>query len=255
MRTSIGDYWREALLKWSIPKEILEQAPVSPWIHPVELFQVPAEIPPTISHLKAKEVNPVSILDIGCGGGIAAFAVTPPAKTVIGVDHQPEMLREFERNATQRGLKAQTFEGFWPDLAKEVPTADVVVTHHVLFNVQEIENFLIELDNHAKKRVVIEIPRFHPLTDSSYLWQYFWKLERPTTPTAEDVLKILNELGIEAKIEYWESDFKREIDPLKSIEFNRIRLCLDSSKDEEIARLMKNQEPAQRKLATIWWDK
>jgi len=33
--------------------------------------------------------------EVGCGGGIAAFATVPPVRHVIGVDHQPEMLDMF----------------------------------------------------------------------------------------------------------------------------------------------------------------
>jgi SAM-dependent methyltransferase len=255
MKSKLGDAWRDALKSWGIPSEILDQAPTNPWIHPVELFQVPEEIANTPSHQKAREVNPTSVLDVGCGGGLATFALVPPATKVIGVDHQVEMLQEFEANASKRHVESETHLGIWPEISEQVPTADVVVCHHVLFNVFEIEKFLIELDAHAKKRVVIEIPVGHPQSSSNYLWKHFWGINRPENPKAAQIVEILDFLGISASIVYWTSDARPSVSEEKAIEFNRVRLCLNQSKDLEIAQIMKEQPETKRELATIWWDK
>ena len=89
--------WKSDLEDWAIPQEIIDQATESPWIHPPVLFQIPKLIDLTPSHQKAFEALPEngSILDIGCGGGIAAFAMGRKAGQVIGVDHQSEMLDMF----------------------------------------------------------------------------------------------------------------------------------------------------------------
>lgn len=255
MNTTLGDKWRSDLDKWGIPQEIINQAPTNPWIHPVDLFKIPAIIPNSISHEKARELNPKSLLDVGCGGGIATFAITPPVETAIGIDHQPEMLREYEAAAGKRNISANTIEGFWPDVAELTEQADVVVCHHVLFNVKNIEEFLMQLDSHAKLRVVIEIPKLHPQSESNYLWKYFWNIDRPTFPTASDIVEILKVLGINANIQFWESENSRILDPAKQIEYARIRLCLNKDRDEEVARIMNLQSSIKRELATIWWDK
>ena len=33
--------WKSDLQAWAIPKEIIDQAPENPWIHPPVLFQIP----------------------------------------------------------------------------------------------------------------------------------------------------------------------------------------------------------------------
>ena len=255
MNTFAGNKWRENLEKWGIPEAILKQAPTNPWIHPVDLFLVPNEIVETFSHTKAREVNPETVLDIGCGGGIAAFALVPPATKVFGIDHQPEMLVQFDEEAKRRNVDSETHEGFWPEISEKVAKADVVVSHHVLFNVKNIEEFLLACHSHATKRVVIEIPEKHPQSDSNFLWKHFWGLERPNSPKAHDIIDTLAELGIETEIRFWEGKARATTDLSKKVEYARIRLCLDSSKDEEIKFLLEAQESAPRKLATIWWDK
>ena len=70
------------------------------------------------------------VLDIGCGGGIAAFALVSKAKSVIGVDHQNEMLKMFANNAERFAVSHQEILGFWPDVAADTLAADVVVSHH-----------------------------------------------------------------------------------------------------------------------------
>jgi SAM-dependent methyltransferase len=257
MRTPSGDKWRAALEKWSIPQEILDQAPESPWIHPPALFDIPEQIEDSISHQRAREVvdSGSVILDVGCGGGIASFALTPPSKNVIGLDHQSEMLKMYSKNALIRGVTSHVFEGFWPQAANEIPKADVVVCHHVLYNVHDIEDFLLELNNHARSRVVIEIPQSHPLSTSNDLWLHFWNLPRPHGPAPDLLMEVLRELKINAHIELWEGSMRSEVNLNELAQYSRIRLCLNPDKEKEILEYLSSRPISrQRALATIWWD-
>lgn len=251
-----ADKWRSALATWGIPKEILDQAPESPWIHPPALFQIPATIEQNPSHDRASEVNPESVLDIGCGGGIAAFACVPPAKLVIGVDHQQEMLEMFTNNAKERDVESQVHFGDWPDVAGDVASADVVTCHHVVYNVPRIEEFVNELVAHANKRVVIEMPEFHPLSNMSPFWKHFWNLDRPTSPSAQDFVEVLKEMGIASQMQLWPGEMRNDVDFDSQVRFMRIRLCLPQEREGEVREFMlANQPKSERKLATIWWDK
>ncbi|MEN9735726.1 MAG: hypothetical protein RL129_436, partial [Actinomycetota bacterium] len=131
------------------------------------MFDLPNEIEKSPSHEQALAALEVagSVLDVGCGGGIAAFALVSKAKNVIGVDHQSEMLEMFAKNAERFAVSHQEILGFWPDVADSTPAADVVVSHHVAYNVSNIEEFLIGLSEKARKRVVVEIPNQHPLSN------------------------------------------------------------------------------------------
>jgi SAM-dependent methyltransferase len=251
-------HWKKDLEAWSIPKEIIDQAEESPWIHPPVLFQLPKKIVDTFSHQKASEALPSqgSVLDIGCGGGIAAFALSDKAKHVIGVDHQAEMLTMFSENAANRGLTSEVYEGFWPAVSANVPIADVVTCHNVVYNVQEIVPFLKALNEHARKRVVIEMPIHHPLANMDKLWKHFWSLERPKDPTPADLIEVLKEIGINAQVQYWPGTVRQESNIDQAAEFMRIRLCLPKSREVEVKEFLTNQPRAEeRDLATIWWDK
>lgn len=258
MKSSAVEKWKSDLAAWAIPQEILDQAEVAPWFHPAALFALPEKIWDSPSHQRALEAMPSggSVLDIGCGGGIGAFAITPPAGHVIGVDHQNEMLEMFVNNANARGVTSKIFEGFWPAIADQVPVADVVTCHHVVYNVGDIEPFIRALDSHANRRVVIELPLVHPMTPRNSGWKHFWNLDRPTSPTADDFLNVLSELGINANSEKFIGRILLDEGEDDRVEYTRMRLCLPKSRNDEVVEFLKsNPSPAVRELAVVWWDK
>jgi len=249
--------WAANLSEWAIPENIMAQAPESPWIHPPAMFTLPAEIPDSPSHQRAREAMPAggSVLDIGCGGGLAAFAISPPAGTVIGVDHQAEMLKMFAQSAVDKGFDHMEVLGDWPDVSPQTPQADVVTCHHVAYNVAEIEPFLAALNSHATKRVVLELPQQHPLSSMRNAWKHFWNLERPVNPTPQDLIEVLAQMGIEANLELWHGPKLRPLAIDDDVKFLRIRLCLDDSNDGAIREYLESQQPMEsRALATVWWD-
>jgi SAM-dependent methyltransferase len=210
-----------------------------------------------LSHQRAREAMPAggSVLDIGCGGGIGAFGITPPAAHVIGVDEQEEMLKLFENNAANYGATVETLLGQWPAVAEQTPVADVVTVHHVAFNVGDIVPFITALNTHARKRVVIAVPVIHPMSNMNEGWKHFWNVIRPTVPVAGDLINVLDEIGIRATIEYFEGEIllDKKVDGANG--FIRRRLCLPEDRQPEIdSFIAENPLPERRKLAVIWWD-
>lgn len=257
---SILQGWATALQAWGIPQEILDQAPQSPWIHPVANFRpegnLMVETPSRLRALDAlaSKTNP-SVLDVGCGGGRGAFGLTPPAVRVIGVDHQQGMLDVFVDEAKQRGLDVETVLGDWLDVSAQTPIADVVVCHHVYYNVQNIAPFAQALNDHATTRVVVELPQQHPLSSLSEYWKHFWNLDRPMSPTAHDALEAMKFLGFDVHLELFAVAGSSRAITTEDVEHTRIRLCLPASRDEEIRTFMESHPAGERQLATIWWNK
>src|SRR4029453_4013537 len=65
--------------------------------------------------------------------------------------------------AAAAGGPAEGVQGRWPEVAGRVPVADVVVCHHVLYNVADLAPFADALTTHARPRVVGELTDRNPL--------------------------------------------------------------------------------------------
>jgi SAM-dependent methyltransferase len=261
-RAPAAQRWADALAGWAIPPTILDQAPESPWIHPVALFHAgDGPIPDSPSHRVARQALPPggSVLDVGCGGGRAAFALAPPAARTVGVDSQPRMLEAFAAAAGARGLDHAEVLGTWPDVAGRVERCDVVVCHHVAYNVADLVGFAAALTAKARVRVVVELTDRHPLAATAPLWQRFWNLARPDGPDAEAAAAALREAGTPVTIEFWdEPDAARRLRDVPfddQVRFMRIRLCLPAERDPDVAATLADLGPHRpRRLATMWWD-
>ena len=250
-------HWSETLPTWAIPEEILQKAPESPWIHPVSKFIPEGNLHnETPSRMRALEALPKAgtVLDVGCGGGRAAFGLVPPAGHVVGVDHQQGMLDVFAREANARGVTCEVILGDWPDVADTTPVCDVVTCHHVFYNVANLAPFVHALSSHARRRVVVELPQHHPLTSLSPMWKKFWNLDRPVSPTADDALAVVTSLGYAAHLEKFTQEIPIHDVTDDDVHFTRIRLCLTEDKDTEIRDYLEQYPLTRRENATLWWN-
>jgi SAM-dependent methyltransferase len=204
------------------------------------------------------------VLDVGSGAGAASLALAPPAGRVTAVDPSQEMLAELRRLATDRGVATETIAGAWPDVASRTEPADVVVCHHVLYNVPELEPFVRALAAKAERRVVLELTGQHPTAWMSDLWMRFYGLRRPDRPTADDAEEAIRELGIDVLREEGTvavGGFALRED---EVAFIRKRLCLRPDQDDDLIealgdRLQQreglwNAHPRERAVVTLWWD-
>jgi SAM-dependent methyltransferase len=249
------DQWRAELAGWAIPDEILANAPEPPWGFPVELFRADVERADTPSRDIAHEALPDggSVLDVGCGGGAASFALVPPAGRVVGVDSTPDMLTEYAAQAERCGVEHDEIAGTWPDVATQVGITDVVACHHVFYNVADLPPFVAALTAAAKRRVVVELTATHPLTASAPLWRHFHGIDRPDGPTAELAVEVLREAGLAPHSKAW-SRPPRDVPREAYVRLNRRRLCLPVDAEPEVDRLMADSAAASREVVTIWWD-
>jgi hypothetical protein len=264
--------WKTEVEAWAIPEEILSAAPESPWGYPPEFQRLTKEAlrkKGSFSARKALEVMPIAgrCMDIGVGTGAASLPLTSKAFLIVGVDPSAERLQEFELLASSLGVQAKRIQGDWPQAVKRVTHADVVISHHLLYNIPDIGPFVQAMDNRALLRVVIEITSEHPQAWMNDLWLHFHGLERPSGPTAKDAHAAIKQLGIKAEIH---EEMTKPVpsgfeDKKDAVALVRKRLCLPADKDDEIAealgdRLWMHDEglytagPREQSVATIWWD-
>lgn len=252
--------WAEQLTGWDLPQHILDQAPESPWFHDPRRFVVDDSIDRTgVSTQWAREVLPPmggTVLDVGCGGGRSALPLVPPASELIGVDSSGAMLDHFVAAASDAGVARRTVHGEWPEVAPHTPHADVVVCHHVVYNVVDIVPFVWALTEHARLAVVVELPTSHPMSAWAPAWQHFWGLARPDGPTVEGFVAVLRELGFDPEVTVSRRSAlpPAAVDPTVFVPTARRRLCLPAERDDEIAEwLDANPPPFVEQVATVRW--
>lgn len=264
--------WRAGLLAWAIPEEIVAAAPESPWGFPSQLFAARTSSamnrPLTTSHKAALAALGTrgTVLDVGVGGGAGSLPMAAAASIIIGVDSSPKMLESFAQAAVRAGVRAETILGSWPDSAGDADPCEVVVCHHVLFNVPDLPPFASALNDKAHNRVVLELTPVHPLAWMSDLWLTFHNLERPKGPDYTDAIEVLVELGFDVRSEVSEgppvmSGFPRREDAVALV---RKRLCLQPDQDERLAealgeRLVERDglwsaAPPNHSIVTLHWD-
>lgn len=257
---------------WALPESILAAAPESPWGFPIEPFRTrverakPGDL--TFANRRALDALPEhgTVLDVGVGSGAASLPLHPCCSLIVGVDSSAALLTEFRRQARRAAVSARTIRGVWPDVQSRTPVADVVVCNHVFYNVADLAPFALALHAHARQRVVVELTRRHPTSWMADLWLRFHGLERPDRPDAADAFSLLRGLGLPARRHSARRDrgaggFARRADAVASI---RRRLCLDPSRDSEVAEALGDRlihddglwavRPPSQPTVTLWWD-
>jgi len=258
-----GERWAHALQAWAIPEDILAAAPVSPWGFSVEGFADRARRQreqPTPAHELAREAIPQggSVLDVGCGGGAASLPLVPPAGHLTGVDSSDGMLDAYREAARALGVEVATIHGVWPDVSADFTDAshDVVVAQDVLYNVPDIDGFVLACDRVARNRVVLVLPPLHPMSWTAPYWRALHGLERPTRPAVDDAVAVLAAHGIAAQLVTWvEPTLWAVADLDDAVAMVRTRLCLTADRDADVrAALEHDPPPTERQAVALWWD-
>jgi len=102
------------------------------------------------------------VLDVGVGGGGSSLGLAKKVELIIGVDRLPTMLDLFEASARAAGVAARSVLGTWPAVADQVEVVDVAVSHHAVYGITELEEFITALTEHARHPVVLELSTDFP---------------------------------------------------------------------------------------------
>jgi Methyltransferase domain len=262
--------WRDDLAAWAIPDAIIAAGRESPWVLPTQVFARRSDrlsaqpSGPSYERAFAALEPPGTVLDIGAGAGAASLPLRPRLTGLTAVDSSQAMLGLLADRAAAVGLPASCVLGTWPDVAAEVPVADVVTCHHVTYNVPDLLPFLTAMTASARRLVVVEMTALHPLTSLNELWVKFHGLARPRRPTADDVLAILTAAGVEFGSLAWQRPGGSDYPSMAELtDVTRRRLCLppDRAGDVAAALVEAGVDPARpqdlassgREVMTIWW--
>jgi len=261
-RPSAADRWAAALAEWAIPQDILDAAPVNPWVHAPRMFASTDADPsdtPSMHAAAAALGDGGDVLDVGCGGGRSSLPLAALITHVTGVDQQQEMLDQFRAAAARAGVPCDAVLGRWLDVQSTVLAADVVVCHHVVYNVGDIGPFIAALHTHARRAVVVELTANHPQSSLNDLWRHFWGIERPTEPSADLFVEVVGEAGHTPVVQrFRRSERASPLSVDEHVANVRQRLCLTADRDAEIAALLGGRVGPRAGLAadevvTVWW--
>jgi SAM-dependent methyltransferase len=252
--------WGEMLSRWAIPDEIMSAAPEPPYFFDPAVFAAAADeaiarADDTPSDAAARDALPAggTVLDVGCGAGAASLRLAPGR--LMGVDPSAPLLDLFAGRARRLGIDASVVLGTWPETALQTPAADVVVCHHVFYNVADLSSFAAALNGHARKRVVIELTADHPMAFMTPYWKALYGLERPDRPVADDAVAVLEELGFSLHRDQWSRRYQMTGESgNRPVESLARRLCLPAFRHDELRRLLADAPPVMtRDVVTLWW--
>ncbi len=252
---SAAQRWRELLTARTIPPGIRAAAPDDPHRHDLARFTAAADPPDTPSRRVALDLLGAAggtVLDVGCGGGAASLALLPAAHHVTGTDTAADMLDAFTRACEQRGVPHRTVLGPWPDTAAEAGVADVVVCHHVGYNIADLGPFVVAIDAAATRGVVLELHAEHPTSWMDPLWQRFHGLRWAPAATVDDALAVLIEIGIRPRVRRWTKPARAR--GADEVELARRRLCLPRDRVRDVARALDALPQGPREFVTISWE-
>ncbi len=199
--TSLLEAWRRELAAWAIPEHISAAVAESPWVLPRQVFARRADrlssepSGPSYERAWAALDPPGSVLDVGAGAGAACLPLLGRTTALTAVDSDAAMLALLAERAAAAGVTARCVPGRWPEAAAQIPAADVVTCHHVLYNAPGPAPFAAALTARARRLVIVEVTASHPLVTLNGLWLRFHGLRRPDGPTADDLLAILTAHG------------------------------------------------------------
>lgn len=267
-RESPLERWRRLLAAREIPADLRAGSaePARPRA-PGHRAKQQRETPQGLAFDRAWETlhRPGSVLDVGSGAGGSSLPLAPRATSLTAVDPDTSMLEALAEAAGEAGLPVSLVPGRWPEAGDRVGSADVVVCHHVLYAVTELEPFVSELTAHARRRVVLEMTVRPPQSGLDPLWERFYGLRRPDGPTADDAVAALRSLGLDARAQTWTRPSGMTYESFVDlVEAARRKLSLPAGQHRRVADALRESgvvpdvpetlSLTPRELVTIWWE-
>jgi ubiquinone/menaquinone biosynthesis C-methylase UbiE len=94
--------------------------------------------------------RPDSVCDVACGPGHLALSFAGRATRIVGVDAAPNMLRQFEKLAKERGVSVETVEAYAGKMPLPSNSFDVVVSRLAPHHFPDVTKAVREMARLAK---------------------------------------------------------------------------------------------------------
>lgn len=203
-----------------------------------------------------------SVLDVGCGVGNLSLLLAKKLKDVYSLDYSPVMLDILEENAKEQNIEnINTINKSWYDSWDEVPSADLVIASRSM-EVKNMKEALQKLNEKANKKVAITYKKGGSFVSEEILEVLQRDIIRK--PDYIYVVNILYSMGINASVNFIQSEGRSTIYISKEKFIQSISWSIDGLSSDEVKRLesyydtldiKKKQEKDYAYWAVISWDK
>lgn len=213
-----------------------------------------------LSLIDLSDIN--TILDVGCGVGNLSLKLAINVKEVNSLDYSPVMLKILEENAKEKKIEnINIINKSWYDSWDEVPFADLVIASRSM-EVKDMKEALLKLNNKANKKVVLTYKKGGSFVSEEILEV----LQRDIVKKPDYIylINILYSLGINASVEFIQSEGRSTIYTSKEKFIESVSWSIDGLTTNEINRLEKYYELLDKSKknekdfvywAVISWDK
>lgn len=207
-----------------------------------------------------------TVLDVGCGTGASSAPLRRTASRITGVDAKVDMLEAFEERTAERpGLlrriaggtpQVRTVQGRWPEVADRVDAADVVLAHHVLYDVpHDVAGFVEALTEHARVAVIAVVTARHPLHWVNPYAEHLHAVRRPAEPTGELAADVVREVtGTAPTVLTWTEHVEEPEDEEAFLRLVARRVCARPEQHGDLRAVLRRVPPptTQPMVGLVW---
>ena len=203
-----------------------------------------------------------SLLDVGCGVGNLSLRLADKLDEVYCLDYSSGMLDILKQNAKEKNISnIKTINKSWYDSWDDVPNADLVIASRSM-EVKDMKEALTKLNNKANKKVIISYKKGGSFVSDEILDVMQRKIIKK--PDYIYVLNILYQMGINASVNFIQSEGRNTIYTSKEKFIQSVSWSIDGLSEDEIKRLEnyydtldleKKQKEEFVQWALISWDR
>ena len=134
-------------------------------------------------------------LDIGAGGGRFAVPIAQHIRAVHAVEPSPAMRDTLAAAAHDAGLtNIHTYDFRWPAPNANIPTADVSLASHMLYDQEDLHAFLQAMEDHTRRLCIVILGNRAPSSAFEPLWTKLYGEPARLLPARHELLAALGAL-------------------------------------------------------------
>jgi SAM-dependent methyltransferase len=176
-----------------------------------------------------------SLLDIGCGVGNLSLLLAIKLLKVYSLDYSSRMLELLEENAKEQNIQnIITINKSWYDPWDEVPNTDLVIASRSM-EVKDMKEALTKLNEKANKKIVISYKVGGSFVSDEIL--DILQKDIIKKPDYIYVLNILYSMGINASVNFVQSEGRGTNFTSKEKFLESISWSIGSLRDDEVSKL------------------